>query len=180
MKKILTALALTALATFGCLNISNTAFAQNTETIKPNINLTAPTGWDDKKDETKDNLIAVYVDPKSEHRIEVMARRNTSEKHAKALFDAFHEQLNHNFTEKNKAERSYQLENGSTRKGQYVDYETREADVPISITTFAFFTEQNEKIAYIIVGYFANAKREEGQKAFENFIKSTTDIQTAP
>ena len=188
MKKHLASLALAALTTLGCLTIPNAAFAQDTDSIKPNVNLTAPDGWDDKKnDETKNNLIAVYVDPKSEHRIEVMARRNTSPKHAKALFDAFHEQLKNNFSQEDKDERTYLLNDGSTRKGQYITYETHEAEVPISVTTYAFVTDKEESenhkidnIAYIVVGYFANAKREEGQKVFESFIQSMTNIQTNP
>jgi hypothetical protein len=184
MKKILASLALTALTTLGCLTIPNDAFAQDTETLKPNVNLTAPDGWDNKNDETKNNLIAVYVDPKSEHRIEVMARRNTSPKHAKVLFEAFHTELKKTFTpQKDETEQSYQLKDGSTRKGQYITYETRDADVPISVITYAFVTDKEDtenhnidNIAYIVVGYFANAKREEGQKVFESFIQSMTDI----
>lgn len=173
MKRFITSLVFAGLAAFGSMTVSDIAFAQEANAAKADVKLVVPAGWEDRKDEAKDGRIAVYVDPKTEHRIEVMARFNTRDTHAKALFEAFHEQLKTTLDDQINNEQSYVLEGGAMRTGQYVAYETRESDVPISVATFAFTTKD---IAYIVIGYFANAKREAGLQAFEAFIQSMTDI----
>lgn len=175
MKRIIKILAFATLTCLGCLTFSDVAFAQTANTDL-DVQITAPANWETKQDEMNSERCAVYVDPKSEHRIEVMVRRNTRTKHAEALFMAFNEKLRENLDVHSNIAKTYDLTGGVTRKGQYVEYKTRESNVPLSVVTFAFTTEET---AYIIVGYFANAKREEGINAFDSFIRSMVDVQPA-
>lgn len=179
MKRFFTSVALALLTFSATLAIGQTAQAQDQEPdfAKIMVHIVQPDGWEDFLHKTPNppkERIALFIDPQTEHRIEVMARFQTNETHTNALVTSFHEHLRNTLDVKSDSEKIYELDDGQPRTGRYVIYSTRESEVPITVVTFAFPAAE---AAYLVVGYFANVTRDEGLKTFDDFIRRMTNIR---
>ena len=154
-----------------CL-ISANAFAQS-------IELPAPAGWSAIENGISDHRIAVWREPETESRIEILTQRIVRTQHAETFFSALHNQLlENNFSLTTPAKTlSITLSDGTERSGNWTEYEFLTAEVPITVVTFEFALDD---AAFIAVGYFARANAPEGIEKLKAILPLMTKSSPSP
>jgi|GEM_PF-4489748 len=143
------------------------------ETVLP-VTIAAPADWKPQNDAIGEGLLAAFVDPKTENRIELLSKQIIREEHAAALFEAFSNQLVSSgfIVTAQGTEKSFDLTDGTIRKGTWTEYTYITSDIPISIVTFIFTAQSH---AIIVVGYFSRAERERGIETLQTLIQNMAD-----
>jgi len=143
------------------------------ETVSP-VTIAAPADWKPQNDALGDGLLAAFVDPKTENRIELLSKQIIRDEHAAALFDAFASQLVSSgfIVTAPGTEKLFDLADGSIRKGTWTEYTYITSDIHISIVTFIFTAQSH---AIIVVGYFSRAEREHGIETLQTLIRNMAD-----
>ena len=136
-----------------------------------------PEHWVNETSDVNNYRIAVFVDTDNENRIEIFKRTLVRDSYGEQLFEAFYEQLkNSNFTVVTPAkEHKFDLANGSTRTGRLAEYEFSSAGLSISTAIFGFVVKDEKPTAFLVVGYFAKANRNEGMEAFNALLRNMVD-----
>lgn len=170
MKRFLAILGFVAMAFVG---VSTTAVAESV-TISPLV-IDVPESWTQNTKDVNTHRVAVFVDPNTENRIEVYSRNATRSAHANVLFDAFHDHLLNNEMTSVEKPADYTVEclDGSILKGKRGEYNYESSDIPVSVVTYSFVTHNDT--AFIVVGYFVRANRDEGIQAFDAMLKKITN-----
>lgn len=162
-----------------CLSLSLLLSLLSVNAFALPIELPAPNGWSTIENGISDHRIAVWREPETESRIEILTQRIVRSQHADTFFAALHSQLlENNFSLTAPAKKlSITLSDGSERSGAWTEYEFLTAEVPITVVTFEFALDD---AAFIAVGYFARANAPEGIEKLKSILPLMTKSSPSP